>query len=365
MQALLDAVLSIESDLDLGSLLRRIISVAVDLVDATYGALGVIDPGGHGLERFVHVGMDPEAVRATGHLPEGRGVLGTLIVRPEPIRLRRLSDHPDSVGFPPGHPSMRSFLGVPVMVGGRVYGNLYLTDKKGADEFSAADEALVSALGVAAGIAIDNARLHAQVRELSVAEDRDRIARDLHDTVIQRVFAVGLSLQGLVGRVDDPEVRSRIETAVSDLDETVRQVRTAIFALGPPPSSKGGLRAQVLEVCSEAARSLGSSPELRFDGALEVVPTAVRDSLLAVVREALSNIARHAHASRAEVQIRAGGEDLELVVRDDGVGLAHRSGDRGHGLTNMASRAKELGGTFAAGSGPDGGTELRWRVPIS
>ncbi|MBO0693449.1 MAG: GAF domain-containing protein, partial [Acidimicrobiaceae bacterium] len=242
LKALLDAVLVIESDLDLTSLLRRIVTVATDVAGARYGALGVLDEDRVGLSEFVYAGIDPATAERIGHLPEGRGVLGLLILEPHPIRIRDLAMHPYSAGVPAGHPPMRSFLGVPIRVGGEVYGNLYLTEKQGAEEFSDVDEELVSVLARAAGLAIDKARLHTQLSELTLAEDRERIARDLHDTVIQRVFAVGLSLQALVRRSKDPEFVARLQTAVADLDETIRQVRTTIFALEPLPSSEGGLR---------------------------------------------------------------------------------------------------------------------------
>ena len=196
LHALLGAVLLIESDLDLEAVLRRIVEEAVALSGARYGALGVLDQRERLLAQFIHVGMGPRALEEIGHLPEGRGILGLLIDEPEPIRLARLGEHPASVGFPPHHPPMTTFLGVPVRIRAEVFGNLYLTDKADGEEFTELDQDVVETLAVAAGIAIANARLHSRVRELGVAEDRDRIARDLHDTVIQRLFGIGLALQG-------------------------------------------------------------------------------------------------------------------------------------------------------------------------
>lgn len=364
LQALLDAVLVIESDLDLVSLLHRIVEATVELVDARYGALGVLDSSGTGLAEFVHVGMEPGAVEAIGHLPEGLGILGLLVVDPRPIRLADLSEHPASVGFPAGHPPMRSFLGVPVRVRGQVYGNLYLTDKAGGEEFDDEDEALVLALASAAGIAIDNARLHARVRELTLSEDRERIARDLHDTVIQRIFAVALSLQAATGAARDPDLAERLRTAVADLDETIRQIRTTIFALEPPPAARGGLRTQVLELCSEATRSLGFDPEVRFSGPVDLAASHVETEVLAALREALSNVARHARASRAEVTLAASAGELRLEVVDDGVGPNRSASTAGKGLLNMAERAEALNGSFALSARPEGGTRIEWRVPL-
>ena len=195
LRELLDAVLALSSDLDAPTMLRRIVEAAVELVDARYGALGVLDDSGTYLAQFVTVGIDDDAHHLIGKLPEGHGILGSLIVDAKPLRLPDLREHPDSFGFPPHHPPMRSFLGVPVRVRDQVFGNLYLTDKTTAEAFTDVDEELVVGLAAAAGIAVENARLHARVQEFALVADRERIARDLHDTVVQRLFATGLSLQ--------------------------------------------------------------------------------------------------------------------------------------------------------------------------
>lgn len=363
LHALLDAVLVIESDLDLLPLLRRIVRAAVDLVGARYGALGVLSPSGKGLSEFVYEGMDDELVRTIGHLPEGRGILGLLITHPEAIRLDDLTAHPAAVGFPAGHPPMASFLGMPVRLRDRVFGNLYLTEKIGGGPFTEEDEQLASALATAAGLAIENARLHARVRQLSLTEDRERIARDLHDTVIQRIFAVALSLQAVEARAAvDAHLADRLRYAVDDLDETIRQIRTTIFALEPPPTAVAQLRSEALAVCTEARRSLGFEPELRFDGAVDAVPPSIGGDALATLREALSNVARHARASRVTVSLVATDGALTVSVVDDGVGYQPLEG--GNGLPNMAQRAEALGGRFHVAARPGGGTELEWRVPL-
>lgn len=363
LHALLDAVLVIESDLDLLPLLRRIVRAAVDLVGARYGALGVLSPSGKGLSEFVHEGMDDELVRTIGHLPEGRGILGLLINQPEALRLDDLTAHPAAVGFPAGHPPMASFLGMPVRLRDRVFGNLYLTEKIGGGPFTEEDEQLASALATAAGLAIENARLHARVRQLSLTEDRERIARDLHDTVIQRIFAVALSLQAVEARAAvDAHLADRLRYAVDDLDETIRQIRTTIFALEPPPTAVAQLRSEALAVCTEARRSLGFEPELRFDGAVDAVPPSIGGDALATLREALSNVARHARATRVTVSLVATDGALTVSVVDDGVGYQPLEG--GNGLPNMAQRAEALGGRFHVAARPGGGTELEWRVPL-
>jgi signal transduction histidine kinase len=365
LHALLDAVLLIESDLDLEAVLHRIVAAACTLTRARYGALGVLDQHGSGLADFVTVGLDPEVAARIGRLPEGAGVLGVLITKAKPLRLSDLGRHPLSVGFPAGHPPMRSFLGVPILVRGEVFGNLYLTEKEGGAAFTDTDEALTSSLATAAGIAIDHARLHATVADLALVADRERIARDLHDTVIQQLFGVGLELQAVVPTVEPDTAKARITEAVGTLDDIIRQVRTTIFALAPPPSAAGGLRSQILAVCADAARSLGFEPEVRLSGPVDsaVSPQVARE-LLAVLREAVANVARHARACRVEVSVAAG-SGVSLEVRDDGVGLPpHPDHHPGRGLTNMAERARSLGGHCRVAAHPEGGTVVEWRVPL-
>jgi signal transduction histidine kinase len=365
LRQLLDAVLTIGSDLDLPSMLERIVHSAVELVDATYGALGVLDDTGTRLAQFITVGIDEAGRAAIGNLPEGHGILGLLIVDARPLRLPDLNEHPESFGFPPGHPPMRSFLGVPIRLRDEVFGNLYLTDKRSAEVFTDVDEELVVGLAAAAGVAVENARLHTRIQELALVEDRERIARDLHDTVIQRLFATGMSLQGSVRLVesDPPAATARIEGAVDDLDLTVKHIRTAIFGLEQARISEHGLRDRILSLVHEAAGPLGVEPHVLLDGPLDTgLSDRVGAELLATLREALSNVARHARATKVEVLIVLEGE-LCLRVIDDGVGPPAEDAPRGKGLNNMAARAAALGGQMELGAAPSGGTVLEWRVP--
>ncbi len=365
LRQLLDAVLTIGSDLDLAAMLERIIQSAVGLVDATYGALGVLDDTGTRLAQFITVGIDDETHKKIGNLPEGHGILGLLIVDAKPLRLPDLNEHPDSYGFPPNHPPMRSFLGVPIRLRDEVFGNLYLTDKKSAEVFSDVDEELVVGLAAAAGVAIDNARLHTKVRDLGLIEDRERIARDLHDTVVQRLFATGMSLEASARlvRSDPSSAIARIELAVDDLDLTVKHIRTAIFGLEQSRSDDRHLRDQIMGLVREAAGPLGFEPRLLMDGPIDTgIDSRVGNELVATLREALSNVARHAQASRVEVDVIVDG-DVSLAVIDDGVGPPGPETRRGNGLTNMTSRAEHLGGTLEITEGSSGGTLLRWRVP--
>jgi signal transduction histidine kinase len=366
LRKLVEAVLSISADLDLATVLQRIIDAASDLVDARYGALGVLDEERTGLAQFVTTGLDADTHRAIGDLPKGHGILGLLIVEPRPIRLPDLRAHPDSFGFPPHHPPMRSFLGVPIVVRQEVFGNLYLTDKMGAEVFSDVDEELTVALAGAAAVAIENARLHARLSELVLLEDRERIAKDLHDTVIQRLFATGLSLQGTARLAQRPEVGARIQDAVEDLDLTVKHIRTVIFGLETAAARGGapGLRERIMTLTGEARGALGYLPGVVFEGAVDtLVDDNAGRELLATLREALSNVARHARATTVEVKVVAG-DQLVLTVTDNGRGLPAERFGGGLGLRNMASRAENLGGRCEIRSPAGGGTVVEWAVPL-
>lgn len=525
LDGLVDAMLVITSGLELDDTLRTIVHTAIDLVDAQYGALGVRGEG-HELVEFIYEGIDDAARELIGHLPEGRGVLGLLIDEPKPIRLDDIRQHPASVGFPPNHPPMRTFLGVPVRIRDEVFGNLYLSEKNDGRPFSEDDEVLVEALAAAAGIAIDNARLYEQsrtrqswieatrdistemlsgaepasvfqlianealkltgaqstlvavpsdvdlpssdvvelmvtatagsasnsidqatiplhdtligqafvdgsphkfdkvdvgvaagigpalvlplratdtvagvlvalrpadaypfsaeqldmmaafadqatlawqlatsqrrMRELDILTDRDRIARDLHDHVIQRLFAVGLALQGTIPRARSTEVQQRLSGCVDDLQEVIQEIRTAIFDLHSAPGGVTRLRQRL-----DGAVTQFSSPELRttvqFAGPLSVVDTGLADHAEAVVREAVSNGVRHANATTLTVSVKVE-DDLTIEVVDNGRGIPDDI--TGSGLNNLRRRAQEVGGTFTADRVPGGGTLLRWSAPL-
>jgi signal transduction histidine kinase len=524
MHGLLDAMLAVASDLDLDSTLRRIISAAIDLVDARYCALGVLGPDDR-LARFIHIGIDEETRAKMGDLPQGHGVLGQLISDPRPLRLADLSAHPASVGFPPNHPPMRTFLGAPVRVRDEVFGNLYLTEKIGG-EFTADDEVVVQALAAAAGIAVQNARLYEEVmsrqsrleaaseittellsgstsqralrlvaeramqltggdaayilltphrtrtefelgahagltraevdlvpddgsdplvshvlgnatpilddlsttedprpdgfgptvgvplrsedevagvivvlrrkggepfrphqlpllasfadqaaivlelaakqqaqRQLDLFADRDRIARDLHDHVIQRLFAAGMNLEGTLQRSQDPEVRRRLRQTVEQLDQTVREIRTSIFDLHTTPAdAQVSLRRRLLDIIAEVTQDGPLSPSVRISGPVDTaVPPKLAEHAEAVVREAVSNAVRHANAATLVVDIDAA-DQLVIDVTDDGIGPP--DGTRRSGLRNLEERARECGGTLSLTAAGTGGTKLTWAAPL-
>jgi signal transduction histidine kinase len=527
LQGLLDAVVAVGTGLELAGTLQRIVQTAVELVDARYGALGVLGDQ-EGLSEFVYVGIDPETRAKMGHLPEGKGLLGHLIDHPFPIRLPDLAEHPSSVGFPPNHPPMRSFLGTPVRVRDEVFGNIYLTEKMGEAEFNDDDGVVLEALAAAAGVAIENARLFEQVRRrerwqhasgevnslllggadreeafdliarrtcelsgsdtalvllageagdtlrveaaagargtemigrevsagipaiaavitdhepavyvdfaealgpevdlfgefgpvdavpfgsatgsglllalrnkdgrrftgeqlpmlasfaaqaalaleladkqhqqrmLDLLADRDRIAGDLHDHVIQRLFASGMSLQAIVGRIADSEARNRVIGVVSQLDETMREIRTSIFDLHTSgEKNPTSLRRRMLDLVAEASANTETSPAVRISGAVDTsVPSAVAEHALAVLHEGVSNAVRHAHATDIVVTVEAG-TDLVIGVTDNGLGMP--SDVARSGLLNLERRAQECGGVITVSPGPEGGTRLVWRVPL-
>ncbi|WP_166134390.1 GAF domain-containing sensor histidine kinase [Nocardioides ochotonae] len=520
LRLLLDAVVAMAADLSLDGVLTRIVEVASRLVDAKYAALGVLGSGpGKRLRTFVHHGMDGDAVTRIGALPDGHGLLGLIIDRPEPLRLHDIAAHPASYGFPPNHPPMHSLLGVPVRIRDKVFGNLYLTEKAGGGDFTKADEEVVVALAAAAGVAIENARLyeeaarrerwlaataeitgllagsvhgldalqavadrarevaeadlawivtgsdeddlvlqviaraegatpqgaqaaaaaehtrtvvrtgtalsldrlslddgaqgpvvivplrtpdgvegalglswtlenaalhhevdaqlpasfaehaalaiqvaraHSDQQRLALFEDRDRIARDLHDLVIQRLFAVGLTLQSTARTSDNPELAERLESSVDELDATIKDIRRSIFALGAMEHASD-IQAEVTRMVDRAAGTLKFRPVLRFTGPVRtLVSDDVAPHLLAVLGEALSNASRHAEAQGVEIDLAAGA-DIVLRVADDGRGLPPDV--RESGLGNMRRRAEELGGRCEVRSAPGEGTTLTWIVP--
>lgn len=449
---LVSAAQAVTESLELTTRLQRIVGVARELVGARYGALGVLAPDG-GLERFLHSGFTDEQVQQLGAPPTGRGILGAVITEGRSIRMEHLSRDPRSVGFPPHHPPMDSFLGVPIHVEGTVFGNLYLTEHS-EGPFDDIDEEIIAALAAMAGTAIANSRLYEQsqddrrwlaaserltqrllsglvgpddleditaaVRELTgdddtrvtetadgelvistpsnghpqteaqretirrfgrsvaiarelararideqrvaLTDERDRIARDLHDHVIQSLFAVGLSLQSVVGDPASP-TGARIATQVDAIDSTIRQIRQAIYRLSTPPSAGTySLRARINTLVRETLEGESLDSRLEFSGPVDtLVDLGLGDEVCAVMREAISNVVRHAHATLVEASVAVRGAHVVVIVRDDGTGMPDT--DRRSGLANLAARARERGGDFTLDPVHPHGTEVRWSVP--
>lgn len=335
------------------------------MTGARFGALGVLNEDRTALSEFITVGLDSDEEARIGARPTGQGVLGLLIADPKPLRLANLNAHPNSFGFPPNHPPMNSFLGVPIKVRDEVYGNLYLTDKIGWSEFTNDDLALVEVLALAAGIAIENARLHQQVQVVAVYEDRDRLARDLHDTVIQRLFGVGLNLQSMAGRAPR-DISAGLGEAVAEIDRVIDRIRATIYQLGMGGEDRG-LRDQVVSLVRELNPVVGFDVEVAFEGPVDTaISPQVAEHLIATIRESLTNVGRHAHATQAGVTIKVEGGQCQLHVLDNGVGFDEtKVREGGLGLTNLRARAEKLDGTFIMENGPGGGTSLTWQVPLT
>ncbi len=360
----LDAVLLIEADLELPVLLRHVTEEARAMTGARYGALGVLDESRTQLTEFITVGLEPDQEEEIGERPTGRGVLGLLVANPEPLRLSQLSEHEESLGFPAGHPPMTSFLGVPIKVRHEVFGNLYLTDKVGWNEFTREDESLVTSLAVAAGIAIENARLHRRVQDLAVTDDRERVARDLHDTVIQTLYGAGLSLQGIASAAQSSDVSDRLAAVVSTIDDAISQLRSTIFELGLT-GGELGVRARIISLLRQLTVVAGFEVHSSFYGAVDLaISDEIAEHLLATIREAVTNVGRHARATQASVRLSVASDECLLQVTDNGRGLGTReTREGGLGLTNMRRRAEKLHGRFEVRS-QSGGTVLTWRVPL-
>jgi len=365
--ALDEAARAIAGVLGIDEVLQLIVDRVRNLVNSRYAALGIVGPDGR-IERFITAGIDPHARAAIGDLPRGRGPLGLIIREGRSYRIPSIADHPDSSGFPPNHPPMRSFLGVPVTAHGVSVGNLYLTDKRRATEFSAADQSLVETFALHAGIAIDNARLHAQAGRLAVADERDRIGRDLHDGIIQSLYAVSLSLEDVPDLMADvpAEAERRVDQAIDSLNLAIRDIRNFIY----------GLRPEAVDGSEVVAAIAALAHEIRDGGLVDVVATLDPAAdpgltpeqgveLLSLVREALSNAARHSKAHRIDVLLGRSPDGTILEIADDGVGFDpdQAATARHHGLTNMRVRANAIGGRLEILSDPGLGSRIRLGLP--
>lgn len=366
LTALNQATIAIAGELSLDRVLQKIVDSARDLVGATYAALGVPNSDG-GMEAFIHSGMAREIVNKMPHLPRGAGLLGVIMREKRPIRLPRISDDPRSVGFPPNHPPMVSFLGVPIVGGTQVLGNLYLTDKIDAAEFTSADQEIVEMFAVHAAVAIQNARLYEQVGRLAIVEERARIGMDLHDGIIQSIYAVGLTLESvkLVIPQQPDKADKLLERAIEGLNDTIRDIRNFILDLRPQRFRGDvdvGISRLVREFQANAMVPVSLSVEHE---AVASLPTPIARAIFLTTQEALANIARHARAKQVYVSARRREGFVELSVVDDGRGFdsATQSQTIGHGLSNMRARAEELQGACIIQSTPGKGTRIKLTLP--
>lgn len=367
LNAFSQAANNIASELALDKVLQQIVDSARVLILAEYAALGV--PNAEGvMETFIHSGMDPALVRSMPHLPKGLGLLGAIVREKRAIRIPRISTDPRSVGFPENHPPMDSFLGVPIVGGGQILGNLYLTNKLGAEEFTADDQKLAELLATHAAVAIQNARLYEQVGRLVVVEERTRIGMDLHDGIIQSIYAVGLTLESvrlLLGN-EREEIDHLLEVAIDGLNDTIRDIRNFILDLRPH-RFQGNLRAGLARLVREfqantmVAVAFDAEPEEMVE-----LRMPLARAIFFTTQEALANVARHARAKEVEITLRRLDKAVMLRVQDDGRGFDMRlkSASVGHGLSNMRARAEELQGSFQLESAPGQGTAVTLTLPL-
>ena len=367
LEALSDAVGAVAGELDVETVLQLIVDRVRNLVGAHYAALGIVDDQRR-IERFITSGISFEQRTRLGPLPEGHGLLGLIITEGRSLRVPDIGSHPASSGFPPEHPPMRSLLGVPVRVKGRIIGNFYLTDKEAAAEFSDDDQRLIELFALHAGIALENARLHEAVGRLAVIEERDRIGKDLHDGIIQSMYGVSLSLEDLPEiMADDPsEARARVDRSIDALNDAIRDLRGFIFGLRPELVDRTDLVGLLVALTEQLHQNNLVEVSLELPERLDEPPAHVRAELLQIAREALSNVARHAEATQAAVRLAADDTDLQLEIRDNGRGFDHSTTPRdGHfGLANMRARADALGGALLVESAAGGGTHIIVRIPV-
>ena len=362
LAALDAATRGIANVLEVDAVLLLIAEGVRDLVRARYAALGIVDSVGV-IERFVTVGINPDDRERIGQLPRGHGLLGLIIREGRAYRIPEISAHPDSSGFPPHHPRMHSFLGVPVTVKGVSVGNLYLTDKIDGPEFTEDDQMLVEMFALHAGIAIENARLHEQVQRLAIVEERERIAKDLHDGVIQSIYAVGLSLEDLPELMteDTREARRRIDRAIDALHVTIRDIRNFIMGLRPELLDQRDLVGSLLALAEEVRLNSMVEVDTSIDAAAAAaLPEHALAPVFHITREALSNVVRHSHATRASIVLHREGSAVKLEINDNGTGFdPDDERESSHqGLTNMAGRAGRHGGHLRVESAAGAGTRI-------
>jgi signal transduction histidine kinase len=374
LNALHQAALSIAAEVSLEKVLKQITDSARELVGARFAALGVPDADGF-LEKFVSSGIGPDAESKIPHQPKGLGVLGAIMSEGRPIRLPRVTDDPRSVGFPSGHPMMESFLGVPIMGGNEVLGNLYLADKveltddgqEEVVEFTPGDQKLANMLAAHAAIAIQNARLYEQIGRLAVVEERSRIGMDLHDGVIQSIYAVGLSLESARLMLTDSsnETGQLISQAIDSLNDAIRDIRNFILDLRPQRFS-GDLEVALGRLIREFQANAMIPVDFRAEpDQLSKLPPPIARTIFLTTQEALANVARHARASQVIVEFWLEPKMTVLCVEDDGRGFDpdRQTQSVGHGLANMRARAEDLGGNCTIQSAHGEGTQICLRLP--
>ena len=377
LTALHDAALTLTTELDLATVLQKVVDLSRTLAHARYGALGVLDEKGEYIDQFITSGISPEQRARLGEPPRGHGLLGLLIKEGRPIRVPLIQAHPKSVGFPPNHPPMRSLLGVPITSKGRIIGDLYLTDKLvtggGAESyalFTPDDQALLEMFATQAAIAIENAQLYRQTQQLAILQERERFGMDLHDGIIQSIYAIGLMLEdGQLRLATEPDVSNdRITRAIHDLNDVIRDIRNYILDLRPQRFQGRDLAGGLNELTRELRANTFLDVKLQTDGVEpgELTPEQTVE-LLHIVQETLTNVRKHARATTVEVSLRREDDGLQLVVQDNGLGLnpERAQASSGHGLRNMRERAHALGAEIQIEPRSPSGTRMSLRMPLN
>ena len=362
LAALDAATRGIAGVLDLDRVLQTITDRARELAHAQYAALGILDADG-ATEQFITSGLTRAERERIGPPPRGLGLLGVIARETRPLRINDIVADPRRHGWPPNHPPMHALLGVPVVVKNRSLGRLYLTNKQPSGDFTEDDERIVEMFALHAGIAIENARLHEQVQRLAIVEERERIGRDLHDGIIQSIYAVGLSLEDVPELMEDePDVaRQRIERAIDSLDQSIRDIRNFIFGLRPELLEQAGLLGGLAALADEFRVNSMIDIDLVTNetGGMDL-SSEQTGQLLAIAREALSNIARHSKATRGSVEVDVRDGKVRMLISDNGVGFDpdRQRGPSHQGLVNMRARVAEIDGTIEFESGSGSGTRI-------
>ncbi len=368
LEALDGAVRGIATISSVERVLQLIVDRVRELVRAQYAALGIVGTFGQ-IEQFITSGIAPDARAQIGMLPRGHGLLGLIIREDRSILIDNIATDERRYGFPPNHPEMRSFLGVPVHTKGHSVGNLYLTNRIGGGSFSEGDLELVERFALHAGIAIENARLHEEIGRLAIVEERQRISQDLHDSIIQSLYAISLSLEDLPDVItEDPhEGASRADKAIDSIDGTIRDIRNFIMGLQPEMLADADLATGLQTLAAEFEGNTLIDLELAVDPLLPEPARVHSAHVLAITREALSNIARHSGATRASLSLAARDGTMRLVIGDNGRGfdVSEARSSRQRGLTNLYARAEAVGGTMKLNSEPGAGTRLELAIPIA
>jgi signal transduction histidine kinase len=366
LEALSDALLSVTAERSVQLILQKLVHAARALVGARYAALGVPDGEG-GFAQFITSGMSEKLIEAMGPLPRTHGLLGLMLESEEPYRTPDIHTHPRFEGWwPRAHPDMRSFLGVPIVARTGVIGAFYLTEKERAPDFDEADEGLIVMLAAHAEITIENARLYERSRELSIVEERNRLARELHDSVSQKLFGLVLSAEsaGTLVESDPAQARAELERLGALAQEAQEELRSVVFELRPAALESEGLAEALRKHVGVLRRVYSREIGLELAGTPRRSPELDRD-VFRIAQEALQNAIRHADAGEVWLRLAATDGRLELVVADDGAGFDPadaRIRSRRLGLTSMEERAEAVGGTLTIESKPGAGTTVRLEV---